>query len=179
MRINTRVRYAIRMMADMAKHGHGEPVALRDVAARQNLPKMYLSQLMAPLKRAGLIKSFWGNRGGYVLNRPASEITLLDIIEAVEGPIALLDCVLDAGQCDRSDYCECIGVWQTINESIVATLQHYSLADLVSRTRPVTRAGDSCVIAPAQEEASHDSHIPIYSTAGNHRQREVTPPAKG
>ena len=178
MRINTRVRYAIRMMADMAKHGHGEPVALRDVAARQNLPKMYLSQLMAPLKSAGLIKSFWGNRGGYVLNRPASEITLLDIIEAVEGPIALLDCVLDPELCERSDYCECIGVWQTINESIVATLQHYTLADLVSRTRPVTRMGKSCVIGTTREEVAHDIHDSIYPTAGSHDSRESHPPAK-
>ncbi len=155
MRINTRVRYAIRMMADLAKHGGGQPVALHDVAARQNLPKMYLSQLTAPLKRGGLIKSIWGNRGGYVLNRPASEITLLDIIEAVEGPIALLDCVADPGGCERSDFCECVGVWRTINESMVATLENYSLADLISKARPVTRSGDLCRVDPAPEEAIH------------------------
>jgi Rrf2 family protein len=152
MRINTRVRYAIRMMADIAKYGHGDPVRLRDVADRQNLPKMYLSQLAAPLKRAQLIKSIWGNRGGYVLSRPASEISLLDIFEAVEGPIGLLDCVLDPGQCERSDYCECIGLWRTINETIVATLEHYSLADLVGKIRPVTRTGELCVIGAAREE---------------------------
>jgi Rrf2 family protein len=179
MRINTRVRYAIRMMADMAKHGHGDPVALHDIAARQNLPKMYLSQLTAPLKRAKLINSIWGNRGGYVLNRPASEISLLDIIEAVEGPVALLDCVLDSGACERSDFCECIGVWRTINETIVATLEHYSLADLVSKIRPVARTGNSCLIGPALEEDSHDSHNPIYPTAGSHGQRQAHPAAKG
>ena len=178
MRINTRVRYAIRMMADMAKHGHGEPVRLRDIAARQNLPKMYLSQLTAPLKSAALIKSFWGNRGGYALNRPPSQISLLDIIEAVEGPIALLDCVQDPGLCERSHFCESIGVWRTINETIVATLQHYSLADLVSKVRPVTRTGDACVIGAAQEETSHDTDNPIYPTAGSHRQREADPAAK-
>jgi Rrf2 family cysteine metabolism transcriptional repressor len=179
MRINTRVRYAIRMMADIAKHSHGEPVRLRDVAARQNLPKMYLSQLTAPLKRAQLVKSIWGNRGGYELNRPASEITLLDIIEAVEGPIALLDCVLDPGQCERSDFCECIGVWRTINETIVATLEHYSLADLITKIRPVTRTGNSCVIGSLQEEVSHDSHDPIYPTVGSQGQREADPVTKG
>lgn len=178
MRINTRVRYAIRMMADMAKHGHGEPIRLREIAARQNLPKMYLSQLTAPLKNAALIKSFWGNRGGYVLNRPASEISLLDIVEAVEGPIGLLDCVLDPEVCERSDYCECIGVWRTINETIVATLKHYSLADLVSKIRPVTRTGDLYVIEPAREEVSHDSHIPIHPAARSHGQREAHPAAK-
>jgi Rrf2 family protein len=148
MRINTRVRYAVRMMADMAKHGHGEPVALRDIAARQNLPKLYLSQLAAPLKSAGLIKSFWGNRGGYLLNRPPSEISLLEIIEAVEGPIALLDCVVDPGRCERSGFCEAIGVWRTINQTMTTTLGHYSLADLIGKTRLVMRTEDLCVIGP-------------------------------
>ena len=187
MHINTRVRYAIRMMADIAKYGHGDPVRLRDVATRQNLPKMYLSQLTAPLKRAQLIKSIWGNCGGYELNRPASEISLLDIMEAVEGPVALLDCVVDAGQCERSDFCECIGVWRTINETIVATLEHYSLADLIGKIRPVARTGNSCLISPALEEASHDSHNPIYPTGGSHGrshdrshgQREADPVTKG
>jgi len=146
MRINTRVRYAVRMMADMATHGHGEPIALHDVAARQKLPKMYLSQLTAPLKSAGLIKSFWGNRGGYALNRPAANITLLEIIEAVEGPIALLDCVVDPKQCERSGFCEAIGVWRTINQTMITTLGHYSLADLIGKTRLVMRTGDLCVI---------------------------------
>ena len=136
------------MMADMATHGHGEPIALHDVAARQNLPKMYLSQLTAPLKSAGLIKSFWGNRGGYALNRPATKITLLEIIEAVDGPIALLDCVVDPKQCERSGFCDAIGVWRTINETMVATLGHYSLADLIGKARLVTRTGDLCVIGP-------------------------------
>jgi Rrf2 family transcriptional regulator, cysteine metabolism repressor len=179
MRINTRVRYAIRMMADMAKHGHGEPVALRDVAARQNLPKMYLSQLTAPLKSAALIKSFWGNRGGYTLNRPATEISLLEIIEAVEGPIALLDCVQDPRRCERSDFCEAIGVWRTINETLVATLEHYSLADLVRKSRPVVRTADLCVIGQAQEEVLHDSHNPIHATSGSRHQRKVHPAPKG
>jgi Rrf2 family protein len=179
MRINTRVRYAIRMMADMAKHGHGEPVRLREIATRQALPKMYLSQLTAPLKSAALIKSFWGNRGGYVLNRPPADISLLEIIEAVEGPIALLDCVQDPKLCERSSFCESIGVWRTINETIVSTLQHYSLADLVSKIRPVTRTGDLSVIGAAPEEALHDIHIPIYATTGSHSQRKAHRPAKG
>ena len=64
MRINTRTRYAIRMMADIAKHGHGEPVTLKDVAEREDLSKLYLSQLTTALKSASLLKSVWGNKGG-------------------------------------------------------------------------------------------------------------------
>ncbi len=144
MRINTRVRYAIRMMADIARHGDGKPVRLRDIAERQGISKLYLSQLAPPLKRASLLKSVWGNQGGYLLNRGATEIKLLDIIEAVEGPVAVIDCVLDPGQCDRSDFCECIGVWRNINEGIVKTLESYSLADLAGNSRKLVRAGDVC-----------------------------------
>ena len=144
MRINTRVRYAIRMMADVARHGDGEPVRLRDIAERQGISKLYLSQLAPPLKRAALLKSVWGNRGGYLLNRTATEIKLLDIIEAVDGPVSVIDCVLDPGQCERSDFCECIGIWRNINEGIVRTLESYSLADLAGEGRKPVRAGDVC-----------------------------------
>jgi Rrf2 family protein len=145
MRINTKVRYAVRMMVEMAKYGDGAPVALHDIAGRSSLSKMYLSQLAAPLKNAGLIKSYWGNRGGYVLNRPASQISLLEIIEAVDGPIALLDCVADPEMCKRSRSCEAIGVWRAINETIVTNLRSYSLADLIRRPKPPTH----------KEEAEH------------------------
>ena len=155
MRINTRVRYAVRMMAEMAKAEGGAPVALHDVATRSKLPKMYLSQLAAPLKNAGLIKSYWGNRGGYLLNRRASEISLLEIIEAVDGPVALLDCVANPAGCERSSSCETIGVWQAVNESIVATLRRYSLADLICNKQLVMRKRPSRVTGPQCEEGGH------------------------
>ena len=145
MRINTKIRYAVRMMVEMAKYGYGSPVAMHDVAGRSSLPKMYLSQLAAPLKSAGLIKSYWGNRGGYVLNRPASQISLLEIIEAVDGPIALLDCVADSKMCKRSRSCEAIDVWRAINDTIVTTLRRYSLADLIRKRKPLA----------GKEEAGH------------------------
>jgi Rrf2 family transcriptional regulator, cysteine metabolism repressor len=136
MRLNTKVRYAIRMMADIAKHGGGQPVALKDVAERQDLPKHYLSQLTAPLKNASLLKSVWGNNGGYVLGRSASEISLLEIFQAVDGPIKIIDCVLDPGSCDRAEFCECVGVWRGVNDAIVQALEKYTLAHLVGRRRP-------------------------------------------
>jgi Rrf2 family protein len=137
MRINTKARYAIRMMADIAKHGRGLPIALKDVAERQDLPKHYLSQLTAPLKNSSLLKSVWGNKGGYVLGRSASEISLLEIFQAVDGPIKIMDCVLDPGSCDRADYCECVGIWRGVNDAIVRALEKYTLADLIGKNRPV------------------------------------------
>ncbi len=81
--------------------------------------------------------------------------TLLDIIEAVEGPVSILDCVLDPGLCERSDYCECLGIWRDVNQSIVRVLESHSLADLIGRTWPVSRSGDLCVIRTGPKEDTH------------------------
>jgi Rrf2 family protein len=133
MKVNTRVRYAIRMMADIARHGAGEPVPLSDVAERQGLSRLYLSQLATALRNASLLRSVWGNRGGYVLARPASEIRLLDIMEAAGGPVTIIECVRDPELCDRSARCEAIGVWRDINEAILRVLERYTLQDLIRR----------------------------------------------
>jgi Rrf2 family protein len=131
MKINTRARYAIRLLADIARHSRGAPVPLKNVAERQDLSKMYLSQLAIPLRNASLLRSVWGNRGGYVLGRPPCEINMLDVIEAVDGPMSVIDCVLDPEYCNRADYCECVSIWRDINEGIVKTLSKYTLEDLI------------------------------------------------
>lgn len=149
MKINTRVRYAVRMMADIARHEAEGPVPLKDVAERQGLSKLYLSQLATPLRNASLLKSVWGNKGGYMLARPADKIPLLDIIEAVDGPVGIIDCVLDPSLCDRSPYCESIAVWREINKAMVETLKKYTLEDLIKRGEGSPGAGGAC-IAPAR-----------------------------
>jgi len=131
MRINTRACYAIRLMADVAKHsGGGRPVSLKDVALRQRLPKLYLSQLTMPLRNASLLKSVWGNKGGFLLGRPAAEITLLDIVETVDGPIGVMDCVLDPNYCDKVKACDCFSTFCAINKEIIGTLKRVRLSDL-------------------------------------------------
>ncbi len=133
MRINTRACYAIRLMADVAKHsGGGRPVSLRDVALRQHLPKLYLSQLTMPLRNASLLKSVWGNKGGFLLARPAAEITLLDIVETVDGPVGVMDCVLDPNYCDKVKTCDCFGTFCAISREITGALKRVSLSDLAA-----------------------------------------------
>ena len=136
MKINTRVRYAIRMMADIANNGTESPVSLRDVAQRQGLSKLYLSQLAGPLRNHGLLKSVWGNRGGYILGRTADRIHLLEVMEAIDGPVAVIDCVINRQVCDRADSCKCLGVWRDINIAITGILAKYTLADLLERHEP-------------------------------------------
>ncbi len=144
MKINTRVRYAVRMMADIASHTAQGPVPLREVSERQGISRLYLSQLAAPLRNAGLLRSVWGNKGGYLPTRPPSEITLLEIIEAVDGPVAVLDCVVDAAFCDRAGKCTALSVWRDINAAIVRILKQYTLEDLVRAPRPTDPVAAVC-----------------------------------
>jgi Rrf2 family protein len=150
MKVGTRVRYALRLMADIAKYGHeGQVVTLKDVARRQHLSRLYLSQLTIPLKHAALLRSVWGNKGGYMLARPAAEIRLLDIVEAVDGPVCVLDCVLEPQACARTDECECLDVWRDVNERIVSALVSRTLEDVVART-------------PWRETANGSEHDPQF-----------------
>jgi Rrf2 family protein len=132
MRINTRACYAIRLMTDIAKHSaDGRPVSLRDVAQRQSLPKLYLSQLSIPLRNSALLRSVWGNKGGFLLARAPGEITLLDIVETVDGPIGVMDCVLDPNFCDKVKSCDCFSTFCAITREVVQTLKRVTLSDLV------------------------------------------------
>ena len=147
MKLNTRVRYAIRMMADIAKHCSEKPVPLRDVAERQKLSKLYLSQLATPLRNAGLLRSVWGNKGGYVLARAADQINLLEIMEAVDGSVSIIECAENPESCDRAAYCETLAVWRSINEAITGVLRKYTLQDLTEMA-PEKNAQDTMACFP-------------------------------
>jgi Rrf2 family protein len=99
MRLSLQVQYAICGVFDLAYNGQGEPIQVRVVGDRQGIPARYLEQIFQRLRRAHLLRGKRGPGGGYLLARPASEITLRDIVEAVEGP---LDTVLGAGPPPRS-----------------------------------------------------------------------------
>ena len=88
MRLALRARYAICGIFDVAYNGQGEPVGLRGISERQTIPARYLEQIFQRLRRAGLVASRRGPGGGYVLARPPAEITLREVVEAVEGPLA-------------------------------------------------------------------------------------------
>ncbi len=86
MRVSSQVRYAVCGVFDLAYNGHGEPLQVRVIGERQQIPIRYLEQIFQRLRRAHLVEARRGPRGGYRLARPASEITLRDVVEAVEGP---------------------------------------------------------------------------------------------
>lgn len=132
MRLTTKGHYGLKAMFDLALNFGEEPIPLKAVAERQNLSECYLEQLMAMLRKAGLVKSVRGAQGGYILARDPDKIKVGDIIRALEGPIAPLDCVNEEepGTCDEGHYCISRNVWAKVRDSITDVLDSITLADM-------------------------------------------------
>ncbi len=132
MRLSTRGHYGLKAMFDLAQNYGSGPISLKTVAERQNLSDHYLEQLIAMLKKADLVKSIRGARGGYFLARDPSEIKVGDVIRALEGPIAPVHCVseVDPGCCSEADYCITRTVWAKVRDALAAVLDSITLADL-------------------------------------------------
>ncbi len=142
LKLSTKARYAMRAMIELALHEGAGTVQLRAVAQAQRLSPKYLEQLTIPLRHAGLIQTERGPRGGYELARPASTITALEVVEAVEGPVNLLDCIERTAACDRTGACAARDLWMRVNESISRALAETTLADL-RREQLAATAGES------------------------------------
>jgi Rrf2 family protein len=112
------------------EYGQG-PVPLAEICRRRELPREYLTKIFSSLSRAGLLKPIRGKGGGFVLAREPSEITLLEVIEAVEGPIILNFCQHDPPQCERDD-CPVRPVWSDLQDHIRTTLGSRTLGDFVA-----------------------------------------------
>ena len=137
MKLSTRARYALRMMVEIAQKTNGdENVSLSQVAESSDLPRRYLEQLAIGLKNASLITGMSGKAGGYVLAKSPSSIRVGQIVEAVIGPINIVDCVLSPEMCLKADFCDCRWIYRHINERITEVLNDYSLADLAAGNVP-------------------------------------------
>ena len=132
LRISTRGRYALRAMVDLAIHTNDAPVLRRDIAARQEISADYVAQLFRQLGTSKVVKGIKGPGGGYMLARDATTISVGDIVRAVEGPIAVANCVTsdDNFSCHQGDECVSRAVWQRVNQAIEDALDKISLADL-------------------------------------------------
>jgi Rrf2 family protein len=113
------------------------PQSVRDIAERTALPQPYLEQILLALKGAGIVKSKRGVGGGYLLSRPSSEITLAEIISAVDGPIQAGDFgnPHENGACDHEGQCVLLTVWGEVGDHMRTHLVSYTLADMVNRAR--------------------------------------------
>lgn len=122
-------------MLDLAIHSGQGPILLRSTADRQSISEKYLSFLAVLLKNAGLVKSVRGCHGGYSLARPASEITIKDIVSVLEGPLCIVDCIKNSESCERADRCIARDIWTRVNESLLKTLACLTLEEVVKEQK--------------------------------------------
>jgi len=133
MRISAKGEYATRAAIDLALHGaSGEPIQVREIAERQNVPLKYLVQILLVLKNAGLLESRRGVDGGYRLAKAPEHISLGEVVRAVEGPILPLKCFDEADNGNtawplRQNFC---ALWEHVRTSIADVLDNVTLADL-------------------------------------------------
>ena len=150
MKLSTKGRYGLRALIDLAVYSGDETVSIASIASRQNISESYLEQLIAKLRKAGLVTSVRGAGGGYKLAKPAEEISVGDILRALEGSLDPVECpgLKEESACDSSDFCVTKYVWQKINDSINQTVDGISLSRLVEESRNVGnkagRAVSSC-----------------------------------
>lgn len=133
MKFSTRARYGMRAMLDLAIHGDGGLVLLKDIASRQEISKRYLEHMMTLLRNRGLVVAERGAAGGYRLARPASDMSLVEIFEALEGEIAPVECVRDSSVCGRAEDCVVRDLWCDVSEAMRGVLENQTLADLKER----------------------------------------------
>jgi len=139
LKISTKGRYGLRALIDLAQYSEIEPVSISSIATRQGISERYLEQLMTLLKKAELVKSIRGAGGGYVLAKDVSEISVGDILRALEGSLEPVDCAAyhPTEACEAAGGCVTKYVWQRINESINRTVDEISLKQLVEESKSV------------------------------------------
>ena len=147
MMFSTRTEYGVRVMVELARRNGDGPVSLTDIASTEELPLAYLEHLVARLRKAGLVESRRGARGGYLLARPAPDISMAEVVEALEGSIAPIECISQAAdgglvcsrETDADHVCPTKLLWTRVQGAIVGTLRDTRLSDLV-QDRPAVPA---------------------------------------
>src|SRR3954467_6192068 len=151
MMFSTKAEYGVRVLVELAARGGDSPVPLAEIAEANGLPLAYLEHLVARLRKAGLVESRRGARGGYLLARSADEITMAEVVEALEGAIAPIECItadpdgsiVCARETEPGHRCPTKLLWPRVRFSIVRTLQDTTLSELVPKAAaPPVRVGD-------------------------------------
>ena len=143
MKLSTRGRYGTRALLDIALHQGEEPIPLKNIAQRQQIPLQYLEHLITPMIAAGILRSTRGARGGVWLAKPPQEIKLSEVIGLLEGSIAPAECVNNPEICDRSESCVARDIWSELKEAMNGILESTTLQDLVERQKSKAQAKEA------------------------------------
>ena len=129
--ISTKAQYGMRALIEVALGG-SRPTSLKVVAERQGLSHLYLEQIFAMLRKAGYVDSVRGAHGGYMIARPAEQITALEIVELLEGSLAPVTCIDDSANCSRTGNCAAEPLWRRVDSAVRQVLGSTTLAEMVS-----------------------------------------------
>lgn len=135
MRISMKADYGVRALLDLAEHHGDQPVPSHDIAARQHIPGPFLDQLLMALRRAGLVRSTRGPRGGHVLGRAPEEITLGEVVDILEGQATQMECFAAPETCEVNFGCAIRATLMEAERAARAVLDSTTLADMVRRRR--------------------------------------------
>lgn len=147
-RINRRIDYAIRVLLALAKLPAGTRRLTRDVQDEMLIPPAFLQRIIADLSKTGLLETYPGPKGGLKLGRPAGEITLGNIWEAIEGPLCISNCVLDKHSCPLGSRCPVRGKWSRMQALILQELQSTTLEQLAQEAQLISAQNEPEAIAP-------------------------------
>ncbi len=149
-KLSSTARYGLRAMSDLCVHSHNsEPVSVSDIAARQNIPVNYLEQLCRKLRAGGLLESVRGAQGGYFLAKSAEEISIADILQALDEPFIFGSCQTEKG-CENAPSCPTFSLWRKVKGSVDEILKTTTLADIADEK---TALLESLNYDPDREEA--------------------------
>ena len=133
MKISTKGRYALRLLVDLAQHSDAGFITLKDIAARQNISKKYLEQIVPILNKAGMVQSNRGFQGGYKLAKNPSEICVYDVLSSTEGNLSCVTCLeSDINLCPRKENCTTLFVWEGLNQVIQNYLKGITVQDILN-----------------------------------------------
>ncbi len=136
MKISTKGRYALRMLADLAVNQSKGYVSLKDIAERQNISKKYLEQIVPLLNKSGIIKANRGNKGGYMIAGKASDLTVGTVLRATEGSLAPVACLeYEPNECERINECTTIDIWKGLYKLISEYLDGITIQDIVDKSK--------------------------------------------
>jgi Rrf2 family protein len=132
-KLSTKARYGLRAVIEIARQFGGNPSKRKDVAVAQDISDSYLENILIILKNSKIIETTRGANGGYVLCRHPSEISVLEVINALEGPLNLVECIDSPESCKKSDSCCTRDIWKMMSESWKSTLGKISLQDVIEK----------------------------------------------
>jgi len=122
-------------MLELASHYGEGPIELKEIANKENISLKYLEQVIIPLRTAGLLRSVRGSKGGYALAKPPAEICLNEMVEILEGPLSLTECLHDPKICQRVSTCVTREIWKEVSDAINGIFRSITLEDLVNRKK--------------------------------------------